>query len=66
MSEECQTGDGVYAIETSSPRLARIRYESYILHAESLKLVWTKYESYILHTSAFMYSFQNLNTALND
>ena len=41
-------------------------YESYILHAESLRLVWTKYESYILHTSAVMYTFQNLNTAVND
>ena len=44
-------------------------YESYILHAESLRLVWTKYESYesyILHTSAAMYTFQNLNTAVND
>ena len=29
-------------------------------------LVWTKYESYILHTSAVMYTFQNLNTAVND
>ena len=25
-----------------------------------------KYESYILHTSAAMYTFQNLNTAIND
>ena len=25
-----------------------------------------KYESYILHTSAVMYTFQNLNTAVND
>ena len=38
----------------------------YILHAESLRLVWTKYERYILHTSAVMYTFQNLNTAIND
>ena len=30
------------------------------------KLVWTKYESYILHTSAVMYTFQNLNTVVND
>ena len=28
--------------------------------------MWTKYESYILHTSAVMYTFQNLNTAVND
>ena len=25
-----------------------------------------KYESYILHTSEVMYTFQNLNTAVND
>ena len=25
-----------------------------------------KYESYILHTSAAMYTFQNLNTGIND
>ena len=25
-----------------------------------------KYESYILHTSAVMYTFQKLNTAVND
>ena len=43
-----------------------IIYESYILHAESLGLVWRKYESYILNTSAVMYTFQNLNTAVND
>ena len=50
MLEECQTeGWGIYAIETSS-----------------LRLVKMKYESYILHTSAAMYTFQNLNTAIND
>ena len=58
--------DGVYAIETSSLRLVWRKYESYILHAESLTLVWTKYKSYILCTSAVMYIFQNLNTAVND
>ena len=42
------------------------KYESYILHAKSLRLVGTKYERYILHTSAVMYNFQNLNTAVND
>ena len=47
-------------------RLVWTKYESYILHAESLRLVWTKYDSYILHTSAVMYTFQNLNTAVND
>ena len=36
------------------------------LHAESRRLVWTKFESHILHTSAVMYTFQNLNTAVND
>ena len=36
-------GYNVYAIKTSSLRLAWIKYESYILHAESLGLVWTKY-----------------------
>ena len=55
-----------YAIETSSLRLVWRKYESYTLRAESLRLVWTKYESYILHTSAVMYTFQNLNTAVND
>ena len=58
--------DGLYAIETSSLRLVRAKYESYILHAESLRLVWMKYKSYILHTSAVMYTFQNLNTAVKD
>ena len=53
-------------IETSSLRLVWTKYESYILHAESLRLVGTKYESYILHTSAVKYTFQNLNTAVND
>ena len=37
-----------------------------ILHAGSLRLVWMNYKSYILHTSAVMYIFQNLNTAVND
>ena len=59
-------GMGVYAIEMSSLRLVWTKYESYILHAESLWLVWTKYESYILRTSAVIYTFQNLNTAVND
>ena len=36
------------------------------IKTSSLRLVWTKYESYILHTSAVMYTFQNLNTAIND
>ena len=66
MSKECKLRDGVYAIETSSLRLMWTKYENYILHAESLRLVWTKYESYILLTSAVMYTFQNLNTAVND
>ena len=47
-------------------RLVWTKYENYILHAESLRLVWTKYESCILHTLAVMYTFQNLNTAVND
>ena len=42
------------------------KYESYILHAEFLRLVRKKYEIYILHTSAVMYTFQNLNTAVNE
>ena len=58
--------DGVYVIETSSLRLVWTNYKWYILHAESLGMVWTKYESYILNTSAVMYTFQNLNTAVND
>ena len=58
--------DGVSAIEMSSLRLVWMKYESYILHAESLRLVWAKYESCILHPSAVMYTFQNLNTAVND
>ena len=43
--------DGIYATETSSHRL-----------------VWMKHESYILHASAAtsMYTFQNLNTDIND
>ena len=57
--------DGVYAIETSPLRLVWTKYKIYILHAESLRLVWTKYESYILHTVAVMYTFPNLNTAVN-
>ena len=66
MSEECQTEGWGYAIEMSSLRLVWTKCESYtcILHAVSLGLVWTKYESYILHTSAVMYTFQNLNTAV--
>ena len=58
--------DGAYVIETSPFTLVWTKYESYILHAESLRLVWMKYENYILHTSAVMYTFQNLNTAVND
>ena len=38
----------------------------YAIETSSLRLVWTKYESYILHTSAAMYTFQNLNTGIND
>ena len=66
--------DGVYATEmgymplkTSTYRLVWMKYESYTSNAESLRLVWMKYESYsyILHTSAVMYIFQNLNTAIN-
>ena len=64
--ENVKLRDGVYSIETSSLRLVWTKYESYILHAESFILVRTKYESYILHTSAGMYTFQNLNTAVND
>ena len=39
---------------------------NYATETSSLRLVWTKYESYILHTSAAMYTFQNLNTGIND
>ena len=66
MSEDCETENGVYAIEMSSLRLVWTKYESYIINAEPHWLIWTKYESYILHTSAVMYTFQNLNTAVND
>ena len=38
----------------------------YAIETSSIRLVWTKYESYILHTSAVMYTFQNLNRAVND
>ena len=38
----------------------------YMLHAESLGLVWAKYDSYNLHTLTLIYTFQNLNTAVND
>ena len=58
--------DRVYATETSSLRLMWTKYESYILYEESIRLVWTKYESYISQTSAVMYTFSNLNTAVND
>ena len=58
--------DGVFAIETSSLWLVWMKYESYILHAESLRLERKKHESCILHTSAVMYTFQNLNIAVND
>ena len=37
-----------------------------MLHAESLGLVWAKYDSYNLHTLTLIYTFQNLNTAVND
>ena len=57
--------DGVYAIDKFSLRLVWTQYENYIIHAESLRLFWTKYDSYILHTSAVMYTFQNLKTAVN-
>ena len=55
-----------YILHAESLKLVWMKHESYILHAESLRLVWTKYESYILHASAVMYTFQNLNTAIND
>ena len=38
----------------------------YAIETSSLRLVWMKHESYILHTSAAMYTFQNLNTGIND
>ena len=38
----------------------------YAIETSSPRLVWTKYESYILHTSAAIYTFQNLNTGIND
>ena len=38
----------------------------YAIETSSLRLVWTKYESYILLTSAAMYTYQNLNTGIND
>ena len=38
----------------------------YAIETSSLRLVWMKYKSYILHTSTPMYTFQNLNMAIND
>ena len=63
---ESQTEKGVCSIDKSYPKAGVEKYESYMLHAESLRMLWTKYESYILHTSATMYTFQNLDTAVND
>ena len=62
MRKNVKLRDGVCATDT----LVWMKYESYILHDESLTLVWMKHESYILHTSAVIYTFQNLNTAVND
>ena len=38
----------------------------YAIETSSLRLVWMKHESYILYTIAAMYTFQNLNTGIND
>ena len=42
MSEECQTEDGVYAIETSSLRLVWMKNESYILHTSAAIYTFSK------------------------
>ena len=44
----------------------KLRDGVYAIETSSLRLVWMKHESYILHTSAAMYTFQNLNTCIND
>ena len=46
--------------------LTLISEECQTIETSSLRLVWMKHESYILHTSAAMYTFQNLNTGIND
>ena len=58
MSEKCQTGGWGICHRNVFP--------SCILYAESLMLVWTKYEGYMLHTSTVIYTFQNLNTPVNN
>ena len=54
MSEECQR------------RRGGVGAGVYAIEMSSLRLMCIKYESYILHSSAVMYTFQNLNTAVND
>ena len=44
----------------------KLRDGVYVSETSSLRLVGTKYESYISHTSAVMYTFQNLNIAVNE
>ena len=44
----------------------QLRDGVYAIETSSLRLVWMEHESYILRTSAAMYTFQNLNTGIND
>ena len=44
----------------------KLRDGVYAIETSSLRLVWMKHESYILQSSAAMYTFQNLNTGIND